>query len=193
MEKHIQDSIQKSIDAKKTLLQDQTVIKSISESVAQLVKLFANDGAFYAAGNGGSASDSQHMVAELVGRFYYDRAPLRAYSLSTNISNITCIGNDYGYEEIFARQIDGCGRPGDIFFAISTSGNSKNVIKAAKQAKHKKMIVIGLTGDSGGILTEYCDLTIKVPSQDTARIQESHILICHIICELVEAQLFPKA
>lgn len=141
-------------------------------------------------GNGGSAADAQHIAAELLGRFYKDRAPLPAIALHANSSYMTAVANDYGYEEVFSRAVKAFGRPGDVLIAISTSGNSDNVIQAVKVAKDIGMRTIALTGASGGILAHIADVVIRVPSNDTPRIQEGHIAIGHIICSVVEQNLF---
>lgn len=140
-------------------------------------------------GNGGSAADSQHLASELTGRFIKDRRPLAALSLTTDSSALTCIGNDYAFDEVFARQVAGLGRPGDVLVAISTSGNSRNVVRAAEEAKRIGMPVVGLLGRDGGVLKAMCDVAIVVPSDITARIQEAHILIGHTLCGLIEAEL----
>jgi len=140
-------------------------------------------------GNGGSAADSQHLAAEFTGRFIKDRAPLAAMALSTDSSALTCIGNDYSFDEVFARQVTGLGRPGDCLLAISTSGNSRNVIRAAEAARAAHMRVVGLLGRDGGALLDRCDVSIVVPSPTTARIQEAHIFIGHTLCGLVEHAL----
>jgi D-sedoheptulose 7-phosphate isomerase len=140
-------------------------------------------------GNGGSAADSQHLAAELTGRFIQDRKPLAAMALSTDTSALTCIANDYTFDEVFARQVLGLGRAGDLLVAISTSGNSRNVIRAVEEARALGMKVIGLLGRDGGALRSMCDLAIVVPSSVTARIQEAHILIGHTLCGMIEQQL----
>jgi len=140
-------------------------------------------------GNGGSAADCQHLAAELTGRFIKDRRPLAAIALSTDSSAITCISNDYSFNEVFARQVRALGRTGDVLLAISTSGNSQNVIRAVEEARAASMSVIGLLGREGGALKELCDVAIVVPSQVTARIQESHILIGHTLCGMIEQEL----
>jgi len=140
-------------------------------------------------GNGGSAADSQHLAAELTGRFIKDRKPLAAVALNTDSSALTCIGNDYSFDEVFARQVAGLGRPGDVLVAISTSGNSRNVIRAVEEARTAGMKVIGFLGRDGGQLKALVDVPIVVPSSVTARIQESHILIGHTLCGLIEAEL----
>ena len=141
-------------------------------------------------GNGGSASDAQHIAAELSGRFYKDRKPLYAEALHVNTSYITAVANDYGYEETYARMVQAAGREGDILFGISTSGNSPNVVRALQKANEIGMISIGFTGKNGGKMNDICNKIIKVPSDDTPRIQEAHILIGHIICQLIEEELF---
>ncbi|MDD2976742.1 D-sedoheptulose 7-phosphate isomerase [Aquabacterium sp.] len=140
-------------------------------------------------GNGGSAADSQHLASELTGRFIKDRRPLAAMALSTDSSALTCIGNDYSFDEVFARQVAALGRTGDVLVAISTSGNSRNVIRAVEEARAAGMQVIGLLGRDGGALKAMCDLSVVVPSQVTARIQEAHILIGHTLCGLIEEAL----
>jgi D-sedoheptulose 7-phosphate isomerase len=140
-------------------------------------------------GNGGSAADSQHLAAELTGRFISDRRPLAALALSTDSSALTCIGNDYSFNEVFARQVQGLGRAGDVLIGISTSGNSRNVIRAVEEARLAGMHVVGLLGRDGGALSNLCDVSIIVPSQVTARIQEAHILIGHTLCGLIESHL----
>lgn len=140
-------------------------------------------------GNGGSAADNQHLAAELTGRFIKDRRPLAAVALSTDTSALTCIGNDYSFDEVFARQVQGLGRTGDVLVGISTSGNSRNVIRAVEEARAAGMQVVGLLGRDGGQLRKLCDVSIVVPSQVTARIQESHILIGHTLCGLIEQEL----
>lgn len=139
-------------------------------------------------GNGGSAADSQHLAAELIGRFQKERRSLASIALTTDTSILTAVGNDYGFDDIFARQVEGLGRTGDVLIGISTSGNSKNVVKAVEKAKDIGMHTFAFTGEGGGRLGELCDLTLAIPSKVTARIQEMHILAGHIICELVEVE-----
>ena len=145
------------------------------------------------AGNGGSAADSQHLAGEMVSRFNYDRPGLPAFALTTDTSVMTAVGNDYGYEELFRRQIQAVGRPGDVFFGISTSGNSPNILAALRQAREDGLITVGLTGRGGGQMPELCDYCLRTPSDSTPRIQEGHILMGHTICCLIEQQMFPKA
>ena len=144
-------------------------------------------------GNGGSASDAQHIAAELSGKFYVDRPPLNAEALHVNSSFITAVANDYGYDEIYSRMVQASGRAGDILVGISTSGNSTNVIKAIKKAKEIGIITIGFTGNKIGDMDSICDVIIKAPTNDTPRVQEIHILIGHIICEMIEEKMFPNA
>lgn len=144
------------------------------------------------AGNGGSAADAQHWAGELVSRFYYDRPGLPGIALTTDTSIMTAIGNDYGYDYVFARQVEALGQQGDVLFAISTSGNSKNIVRAIEAAREKHMTVVGFTGQSGGQMAGICDLCFHVPSDETPRIQEGHEALGHILCALIEAEMFPR-
>jgi D-sedoheptulose 7-phosphate isomerase len=165
----------------------------LAPMVAGAVEIIAaaldHDGRLFLAGNGGSAADAQHIAAELTGRFLKDRRALAAIALHANSSSTTAIGNDFGYEQVFARELAALGRPGDVLLAISTSGNSPNILRAVEVARQRSMRVIGLTGASGGQLRDCCDLCICVPSAHTPRVQEMHITIGHTICELLEARL----
>lgn len=161
----------------------------ISEAVDVIYKSLASGGQLLAAGNGGSAADAQHIVAELTGRFMRERSPFRALALHANTSALTAIANDYGFEHVFAREVTAHGRPGDVLLAISTSGNSANILKAIEAARNRKVHVIGMTGETGGNMREVCDLCLCIPSKSTARIQEMHITIGHTICELLEERL----
>ena len=161
----------------------------VSEAVDIVYKSLAGGGQLLVAGNGGSAADAQHIVAELTGRFMRERHPFRALALHANTSALTAIGNDYGFEHVFARELTAHGRSGDVLLAISTSGNSLNILKAIEAARNIKMHVIGLTGETGGKMREVCDLSLCNPSKSTARIQEMHITIGHAICELLEERL----
>ena len=167
-----------------------TALRSLAPEVDQVVTMIARSmaagGTLLACGNGGSAADAQHITAELTGRFFRDRKPLRALALHANTSSLTAIGNDYGYDEVFAREVGAHGREGDILLAISTSGNSRNVLRAIDVAREKRMVVIGLTGEQGGKMRDLCDVCLRVPSSSTPRIQECHILLGHTICELLE-------
>ena len=186
------ESIQQSIELKSKLLKDEQLLKTIRLIAEEIINTFKNDGTVLFCGNGGSAADAQHLAAELSGRFYYDRPPLPSEALHVNTSYLTAVANDYSYDEVYARLIKAMGRKGDILIGLSTSGNSANILRALAQAKEKEMITVGFTGEGGGRMKNLCDLMVNVPSKDTPRIQESHILIGHIICELVESQLFPK-
>lgn len=161
-------------------------VHAAAERIAAAMK---SGGKLLLCGNGGSAADSQHLAAEFTGRFIKDRAPIGALALSTDSSALTCIGNDYAFDEVFARQLLALGRPGDCLLGISTSGNSRNVIRAVEEAKGAGIVTIGLLGRDGGVLAGLCDLTIIVPSFTTARIQEAHILIGHTVCGMVEESL----
>lgn len=145
------------------------------------------------AGNGGSAADAQHLAGEMLSRLHYDRAPAAAIALTTDTSVLTAIGNDYGYERLFARQVEAVGGAGDVFFGISTSGRSPNVLNALDAARAKGLLTVGMTGHAGGQMAARCDHLLRVPSASTPRIQEGHIAIGHAICEIIEAQLFPKS
>lgn len=147
-------------------------------------------GKIHFCGNGGSAADAQHLAAELSGRFYFDRPPLNAEALHCNTSYLTAVGNDYGYDLIFSRLLCGTAKAGDVVVGISTSGNSKNILKAFEVAKEMGVKIIAMTGETGGAMKDYADILLKAPSKDTPRIQESHIMLGHIICELVETAMF---
>lgn len=158
----------------------------VAKAVEMIHASLAAGGKLLIAGNGGSAADAQHIAAELTGRFLRERKPLPALALHANSSALTAIGNDYGYEYVFARELAAHARPGDVLLAISTSGGSKNILRAIEEARQKRVAVIGMTGESGGAMRTACDLCLCVPSKSTARIQEMHILIGHTICELLE-------
>ena len=188
----IKNQIVESIKVKEILLNDKSLISIIDQVSKICIKTFRNNNKILLAGNGGSAADSQHISAEFVSRFYFDRPGLPSIALTTDTSALTAIGNDYGFDNLFSRQIEALGNKNDVFIGISTSGNSKNIIKALKTSKKKGLITIGLTGKSGGLMNEICDFCIKVPSNETPRIQESHILIGHIICAIAEESIFGK-
>jgi len=188
----IKKIIKASIDTKQSVLQNEGLLKTIAASVDLIVNAFRNGNRVYFCGNGGSAADAQHLAAEFSGRFYTDRKALPAEALHCNTSYLTAVGNDYGFDEIYSRLIDGIGEKGDVLVGLSTSGNSPNILKALKTAKKKEMITIGFTGKSGGEMRTLCDHLINIPSTDTPRIQESHIMVGHIICQLVEEIYFTK-
>jgi D-sedoheptulose 7-phosphate isomerase len=189
MEK-IKNIISASIKVKNQILADDKLLQTVKDCVYILVTAFKNGNKVLFCGNGGSASDAQHLAAEFSGRFYTDRDALPAEALHCNTSYITAVGNDYGYDVIYSRLIKGIGNKGDVLVGLSTSGNSKNIINAFKTAKEKGMITIAFTGSGGGKLKPLADHLINVPSDDTPRIQESHITLGHIICQLVEEQYF---
>ncbi len=186
----ISNQIHESIKAKNLILQDKSTLKNIDKIISEIIKCVKKGNKIILAGNGGSAADAQHMAAEFVSKFYKDRPSIEAIALTTDTSIITSIGNDYDFSNIFSRQIESIGKNGDIFIAISTSGNSENIINALKQAQEKGIITVGLSGESGGKMKSLCDYCILVPSSDTPRIQESHLLLEHIFCEFVEEELF---
>lgn len=190
MNRNIIDIIKENISTTDKILNSPDILKTIEEISVQIILALKNDNKVLLCGNGGSAADAQHIAAELSGKFYKDREPLYAEALHVNTSYITAVANDYSYDEVFSRLVRAKGRAGDILIAISTSGNSKNIIKAIETANSIGMTTVGLTGDSKCLMEGLCKYLIKIPSVDTPRIQESHILIGHIICELVEGEMF---
>lgn len=189
---NITKSIEESIATKQLFVNDVKNIELIKNAADHCISAFKNDGKVLLCGNGGSAADAQHIAAELSGRYNYDREPLYAEALHVNSSYITAVANDYSYDDVYSRMIKAAGKKGDILIGISTSGNSLNVVNAMIEAKKQGMITVGLTGLSGGKLEDISDICIKVPSKNTARIQEVHILIGHVICEEIENSLFPQ-
>ena len=187
---NIKRIIKSSIDTKQSVLQNEGLLKTIATSVDVIVNAFRNGNRVYFCGNGGSAADAQHLAAEFSGRFYTNRKALPAEALHCNTSYLTAVANDYGFDEIYSRLIDGIGEAGDVLVGLSTSGTSANIIKAFETAKKKEMITIGFTGKSGGNMKPLCDHLVNIPSTDTPRIQESHIMVGHIICQLVEEKYF---
>jgi D-sedoheptulose 7-phosphate isomerase len=186
----INTRIQESIATKERIMINEPLLESIEKAAHAWKTTFEKGGKVLFCGNGGSAADAQHISAELSGRFYKDRKPLFAEALHVNSSYLTAVGNDYGYDIVFERMVQAMGREGDVLVAISTSGNSPNIVKAVEAANQIGMITIGMTGSKGGKLKELCDIILNVPSDDTPRIQESHILVGHILCEWVELALF---
>jgi D-sedoheptulose 7-phosphate isomerase len=189
MEK-IKNIISASIETKQLLLSDENLLQTIEKVIETITAAFQGGKKVYFCGNGGSAADAQHLAAEFSGRFYIDRKALPAEALHCNTSYLTAVGNDYSFDEIYSRMIDGFGIPGDVLVGLSTSGNSKNIIKAFESAHQKKIVTVGFTGASGGQMKSLSDYLINIPSTDTPRIQESHILAGHIICQLVEEKIF---
>lgn len=192
MEK-IKDIIKSSITTKQQVLENEELLATIEKIVDAITTAFKNGKRVYFCGNGGSAADAQHLAAEFSGRFYTDRKALPAEALHCNTSYITAVANDYSYDVVYARMIDGIGQAGDVLVGLSTSGNSLNIIKAFEVAREKKMITVGFTGLTGGQMKSLSDFLINIPSTDTPRIQESHILVGHIVCQLVEEKYFGLA
>ncbi len=193
MTDQIKNIIQASIDVKSLVLNNETLIKTVESSVSIILKAFRSGNKVLFCGNGGSAADAQHLAAEFSGRFYTDRAALPAEALHVNTSYLTAVANDYSYDVVYSRLIQGIGIKGDVLVGLSTSGNSTNIIKAFETASEKGMTTIGFTGSTGGKMKEWSHFLLNVPSNDTPRIQESHILLGHIICQLVEEQYFGTA
>lgn len=189
----VRNQIEESIRAKEEMLRDDNLLSSVKMAAGLCVDALKKGRKLLIAGNGGSAADAQHMAGELVNRFLSERPGLSAIALTTDTSVITSVSNDSGFDEIFSRQVEALGKPGDILLLISTSGKSPNILKAAETAKRQKITIIGLTGKTGGDLTRLCDLSINVPSTETPRIQEGHNLIIHIVCGLIENYMFRKS
>ncbi len=187
---YIKNQIQASIDTKQNILNDEALMQTIADVGQACVELYQNGKKTLLAGNGGSAADAQHIAAELVGRYGFDRPSIPSIALTTDTSNLTAIGNDYGYDKVFSRQMEGMGNEGDLFIGISTSGNSENIINAINAAKAKGVTTVALVGRDGGEMARLADFAIIVPSNATPRIQESHILIGHMICDIIEKELF---
>ena len=190
VEQCIADQIRASISTKQAILSDKGLMRNIAAAAQMIVDAYEQGKKTLLAGNGGSAADAQHIAGEFVSKFYFDRPGIASIALTTDTSIITAIGNDYGYDKLFSRQIQAQGSAGDVFIGISTSGNSANLVEALRMCGQKGIKTIGLTGFTGGKMDAMCDLCIKVPSGETPRIQESHILIGHIICCIVEEKLF---
>lgn len=190
MSEQIKSIIQSSIEVKQSILADETMVQQLANVSQLITTAFKNGNKVLFCGNGGSAADAQHLAAEFSGRFYTDRDALPAEALHVNTSYLTAVANDYSYDVVYARLVKGLGHKGDVLIGLSTSGNSKNIIEAFKVARQKQMITIGFTGETGGQMKELSDHLFNVPSKDTPRIQESHIMLGHIICQLVEEQYF---
>ena len=193
MKSRIEKCIKSAVKNYTSIFQDDHLKANIQQIVAESVIAFQSDKKMLFCGNGGSASDAQHIAAELSGKFYADRPPLYAEALHVNPSFMTAVANDYGYEATFSRMVEAAGKKGDILVGISTSGNSPNVVKAIQKAKELGMKTVGFTGKNGGAMRDICDIMICVPSNDTPRVQEAHILVGHIICQLIEQEMFPDA
>lgn len=188
----IRSIIESSIAAKQLLLSDSQQLLRIQSAAEVCIRSIRNGGKILLCGNGGSAADAQHIAAELSGRFKYDRPPIYAEALHVNTSFLTAVANDYGFDVVYSRMLEAAGKPGDVLIGLSTSGNSPNVVNALKKARMLKMETIGFAGKTPGQMIAYCDTSIEVPSDDTARIQEMHIMVGHILCELIESEIFPK-
>jgi len=193
MKSRIEKCMKSAVENYTSVFQNDNLKANIQQIVAESVTAFQSDKKMLFCGNGGSASDAQHIAAELSGRFYSDRPPLYAEALHVNSSFMTAVANDYGYEATYARMVEAAGKKGDVLVGISTSGNSPNVVKAIQKAKELGMITVGFTGKDGGAIRDICDIMICAPSDDTPRIQEAHILVGHIICQLIEQEMFPDA
>ena len=192
MEEIIRSRFNESKEINQLILENDDTINRIQKFAELIIKSYQNGGKLFIAGNGGSAADSQHITAELVSRFYKERKALPAESLNVNTSNLTAIANDYDFSAVFSRQLEANAKEGDVFLGISTSGNSKNILNALKISKKLNIYTLGLTGKDGGEMANLCDNIIMIPSCNTPRIQEYHITIGHIICELIESSLFPN-
>lgn len=192
MHAKIKTVIAQSIAVKQALLADESLLQTLQQVVNACVATFEVGGKVLFCGNGGSAADAQHLAAELSGRFYFDRPPLFAEALHVNTSFVTAVANDYSYAEVYARMVQAAGRPGDVLFALSTSGNSPNILRAAETANVIGMTVVGMTGETGGALRPLCHWLLNMPSCDTPRIQECHMLLGHLLCELIEERMFGK-
>lgn len=188
----IQSKIQDSINLKSALLTSQPILSSVNNLVNDIISCYKNGGKVLWCGNGGSAADAQHLAAELSGRFYYDRPPLFSEALHVNTSYLTAVANDYSYDVIYGRLVQAMGKKGDVLIGLSTSGNSKNVIRAFEKANELGLVTAGFTGQTGGDMKGMTKYLINIPSTDTPRIQECHMLLGHTICEMVEMGLFPK-
>jgi D-sedoheptulose 7-phosphate isomerase len=188
----IQQKLQSSIDLKTQLIKDKLLLEKVSTVANKIIECYKNKGKVLFCGNGGSAADSQHLAAELSGRFYYDRPPLFSEALHVNTSYLTAVANDYSYNEVYSRLLQAMGNKGDVLIGLSTSGNSGNVVKAFEKANELGMITVGFTGNTGGKMKELSQIIVNIPSLDTPRIQECHMILGHTLCEIVEMQLFPK-
>jgi D-sedoheptulose 7-phosphate isomerase len=193
MIEQIKARLQDSVNLKSSLLGNSELLATVEQITQAIIACYRHDGKVLWCGNGGSAADAQHLAAELTGRYYHDRPPLFSEALHVNTSYVTAVANDYSYDEIYARLTKAMGRKGDVLIGLSTSGNSANVVNALKVASEIGMITIGFTGEGGGKMKEHCQYLVAIPSKDTPRIQECHMLFGHTICEAVESSLFPKA
>ena len=189
----VKRALQESIELKQKVLNNTQITDDLELLAHKVVESFSQGGRVYFCGNGGSAADAQHLAAELSGRYYYDRPPLAAEALRVNTSYLTAVANDYSYEEIYARLFIAFGQKADVLIGLSTSGNSQNVIRAFEEANKKGVLTVAFTGESGGKMAHIADICFKIPSSDTPRIQEVHMLLGHSLCEIVEQQMFPQS
>lgn len=189
MEK-VRELVDASIKVKQQIVEDDSLLQVVADVATAIVNALKSGGRLYFCGNGGSAADAQHLAAEFSGRFYKDRYALPAEALHVNTSYLTAVGNDYGFDLVYSRLVEGIMQPGDVLVGLSTSGNSANIVKAFEAARTRNIITVGFTGLTGGLLKSLSDYLISVPSADTPRIQESHILLGHIICQLAEEHYF---
>jgi len=190
MSEKIKNIIEESISVKEKVLKSDRIIETLQKIVNELVAALKKGNRIYFCGNGGSAADAQHLAAEFSGRFYTDRDALPAEALHCNTSYLTAVANDYSYDVVYARLVKGIGQKGDVLVGLSTSGNSSNIVKAFEVAKEKGILTIGFTGEGGGKMKSLSDFLLDIPSKNTPRIQESHIMLGHIICQLVEERFF---
>lgn len=190
---HIEEAFGKSLALLNAMSSDQQLREQIAQALSISVTALRSGNKLMFIGNGGSAADAQHWAGELVSRFNFDRPGLPAIALTTDTSILTAIGNDYGYDYVFARQVEALGRKGDVLLAISTSGNSKNVLRAIQAAREIGIAVVGFTGKSGGMMAESCDLCFRIPSGETPKIQEGHEFLGHLLCDLIEQEIFGDA
>lgn len=188
----IKSRMDASVQLKASLLGNDAILRALNLLADSVVNCYRHDGKVLFCGNGGSAADAQHLAAELSGRYYYDRPPLFAEALHVNTSYLTAVANDYSYDDVYSRLLAAMGRKGDVLIGLSTSGNSGNVVKALQKAREIGMLTVGFTGETGGKMKDLCDILINIPSKDTPRIQECHMLLGHTLCEIVETQLFPR-
>jgi D-sedoheptulose 7-phosphate isomerase len=192
MKLFIEQEIDKAIELYRDIRKDSVILQQVEDSARMMEASIRAGGKILIAGNGGSAADAQHIAGEFVSRFHFDRPGLPAIALTTDTSILTAIGNDYGYERVFSRQVEALGRAGDVLLVISTSGNSKNILMAIDAAAKAGVKIIGLTGRAGGKMKDACDICLRMPSDETPKVQEGHILVSHIMCGLVEAQMFTR-
>ena len=190
MQKHISDILNESFNNLQKIINDKGLITEIEIVTKKVIQAFKHGNKLLLCGNGGSASDAQHIAAELSGRFNKERKPLYAEALHVNSSYMTAVSNDYGFESTYSRMLEAIGKKGDILIALSTSGNSENVVNAVKMANSLDMLSVGMSGATGGKIKELCQHNIIIPSSNTARIQEAHIIVGHIFCQIIEEKIF---